>query len=497
MNILALLGPRGCSLGRLLILGLMANPSAKSAEPVFTTSVEAEPAAPSEPRFLLFWREPEKVLELAHQLGADVGSHSRILGFGVVMSAFDEEKQLPTRIHEAFTMARVHDLAVMLSFDFHTQWRSRTDLWNWFDTNQPGYKAANRMNVEWFGWDGPPAKTRYLNWGVVERIAPPPCLTSAAYRSEVRRLVQDVIAPPLKEELAVLERECKGHLFAGVLVGSEPGIDNWSNPDPQTAKLMAEDHMPRGRLGYRALLDRGYTQEKPPADLQKALAEVVQETVGFWCRQLAEAGVPQQRLYTHVAPQMPESSSPASVAFNAWSRPGWTTYPVGLLAADFGALYGELQKRGNPPWGGVEANAGMAGGAVDWETYLGWHYNHGATLVSINTGATGQELPDLLVKSAFGQEALAAYRKFLAGDLLREKPATDTPQLRVQRKMVAVQAGFRKWQAAGRNPGPIGSYVEERLEPLLQAGRLSEAEAVLDEALRRLAAVPGAATTVK
>jgi hypothetical protein len=68
----------------------------------------------------------------------------------------------------------------MLSFDFHIQWRSRPDLWNWFDTNQPGYKAANRRNVEWFGWDGPPAKTRYLNWGVAERIAPPPCLTSAA-----------------------------------------------------------------------------------------------------------------------------------------------------------------------------------------------------------------------------------------------------------------------------------------------------------------------------
>ena len=53
---------------------------------------------------------------------------------------------------------------------------------------------------------------------------------------------------------------------------------------------------------------------------------------------------------------------------------------------------------------------------------------------------------------------------------MREKPATDTPQLRVQRKMVAVQAGFRAWQAAGRDPGPIGRYVEERLGPLLQAG---------------------------
>jgi hypothetical protein len=495
------LGPRSWSLGHLTLLGLAAlgltaNLSAKSAEPTIKPNAGLEAGAMSEPRYLLFWRTPEQALDLVRQLGSKGDSRSRLLGFGVPMSAFDEEKQLPTRIHEAFTIARAHDLAVILSFDFHIHWRNRADLWNWFDTNQPGYNAANRRNVEWVGWDGPPAKTRYLDWGVAERIAPPPCLTSAVYRSEVRRLVHDVIAPSLKEELAVLDREGKGHLFAGVLVGAEPGIDDWSNPDPQTAKLMAEDHAPRSRLGYRALLDRGYTQEKPPADLQQALAEVVQETVGFWCRQFAEAGVPQKRLYTHVAPQMPDkSSSPVSAAFNAWSCPGWTTYPVGLLAADFRALYGELQKRGTPPWGGVEANAGMAGGAVDWETYLGWHYNHGATLVAINTGATGQELPDLLEKSAFGQEALAAYRKFLAGDPFREKPATDSPQLRVQRKMVSVQAGFRAWQAAGHDPGPIGHYVEERLEPLLQAGKLGEAEAVLDGALRRLAegpATPGA-----
>jgi hypothetical protein len=178
---------------------------------------------------------------------------------------------------------------------------------------------------------------------------------------------------------------------------------------------------------------------------------VIQETVGFWCRQFAEAGVPQKRLYPHVAAQMPEmSNAPVSAAFNAWSRPGWSTYPVGLLTAGFGALYGELQKRGNPPWGGVEANAGFPGGALDWETYLGWHYNHGAVLVAINTGATGQELPDLLEKSAFGQEALAAYHRFLAGDPLREKPVTDIPRLRLPRKMAAVQAGFRAWQAAGR-----------------------------------------------
>ena len=167
------------------------------------------------------------------------------------MSAFDEEKQLPARIHTAFATARAHDLAVMLSFDFHIHWRSRPDLWNW-STEPAGPQGRKPEECRMVRLDGRPAKTRYLNWGVAERIAPPPCLTSAAYRSRVRRLVREAIAPPLKEELAALEREGKGRLFAGVLVGAEPGIDDWSNPDAQTAKLMAEDGAPRGRLGYRA-----------------------------------------------------------------------------------------------------------------------------------------------------------------------------------------------------------------------------------------------------
>src|SRR5487761_2263262 len=50
-----------------------------------------------------------------------------------------------------------------------------------------------------------------------------------------------------------------------------------------------------------------------------------------------------------------------------------------------------------------------------WETYLGWHYNHGCVLVGVNTGATGEDLPRRLRDSAFGKDAMAAYHKFLLG----------------------------------------------------------------------------------
>jgi hypothetical protein len=159
---------------------------------------------------------------------------------------------------------------------------------------------------------------------------------------------------------------------------------------------------------------------------------------------------------------------------------------VGPLAIDFGPLYRELARRGNPPWAGVEANAGFPGSAVGWEGYLARHYNHGAVLVGVNTGATGTDLPRRLEKSAFGDEALAAYRKFLSGETLEERDiAADHPRIRLQRKMQRVQQGIRRWQRERRDPRPVGEILEQ-LEPLIRQGKIKEAEAVLDRALELL-----------
>jgi hypothetical protein len=441
------------------------------------------------PRYLLFWHSAEQASALLKAIGERGDGRTRLLGFGIPCPTFEQEKQVPANIHRAFTVARQLNLAVMLHFDFHVDWSNRPDLWNWFDPNKPGYNPDNRRNVEWFGWDGPPAKARYLNWGAAQRMPPPMCFTSRAVRAEWTRLIREVIAPPLRRELEILRREGKERLFAGVLVGSEPTFDNYAHTDPETARLVAADGAPVGQLGYRALLDSGYSQEHLPADIHRALGEVIQETVAFWCREFVRAGLPAQKLYPHVpaGADLETTSSPVWAAFNAWSRPGWSTYPVGPLQRSFQPLYAELKKHGDPPWGGVEANLGMPGSLADWESYLAWHYNHGATLVAINTGATGTDLPARLEKSAFSPEARAAYHRFLTGAKLHERPiSADPPEMRLRRKMDRLQAGFRRWQGEGRDPSPIAHFVEERMPALLQANKLAEAEALIDEALKRL-----------
>jgi hypothetical protein len=52
----------------------------------------------------------------------------------------------------------------------------------------------------------------------------------------------------------------------------------------------------------------------------------------------------------------------------------------------------------------------------------------------------------------------------------------------IQRKVGALHAGVRRWQSEGRDPAPVGRIMQE-FEPMIRAGRLEEAEAILDRAL--------------
>jgi hypothetical protein len=460
-------------------------PKAKAAEQPQPPS----PTAPSEkPKYLIFWSAPEKAGELAERIGMKGDGKTRLLGFGLPIATFELEEQLPGLIRSAFSAAREHDLAVMLHFDFQIAWSKRPDLWNWFDSSQPGYDPTNKDNVEWHGWNGPANKTSYLNHGVLERRPPSICLTSKKARAEVTRIVSKVIAPVLHEEIAKLRAVGKEHYFAGVLVGSEPSIDDYSKPDPEQAKLMKQDGVPAGPLGYRALLDRGFSATNPPKDRHMALAEIVQETISFWCEQFINAGIPAKKLYPHVAAPAPAElmNAPIWTAFNKHSRPGWTTYAVQVLGANFQPIYDELKKHGNPAWAGVEANAGMPGSVVDWETYLGWHFNHGCVLVGVNMGATGQELPERLWNSAFEKEALAAYRKFLTGQpLVEQARSVERPEIRIQAKMKRVRDGIERWHASGKDPSAVGKLME-RAQPLANDGKLAELERLVDQALEML-----------
>jgi hypothetical protein len=55
--------------------------------------------------------------------------------------------------------------------------------------------------------------------------------------------------------------------------------------------------------------------------------------------------------------------------------------------------------------------------SFDWGEYLARHFRHGARLVGVNVGASSPALEGQLTQSAYGPEAIAAYRAFFSGKL--------------------------------------------------------------------------------
>ena len=452
----------------------------------------------------------KNLTELIDRVGT-VGTTRRKLGFTVLIPPWILEKGRPGKypmvIKEIFNAARQNNIAAHLSIETHYFWDARPDLWNYFDPSKPGYDPNNKNNVEWSDWKGTPYPARYVDWGTPQKLAPHMCYNAPKIRSEIARLVTQFLAPPIKAELDALKSEGREYLFAGITVGSEPSLDNYEKIGAINiglARFMDKQRAPKVQLGYNALHNLGYSQSRPPKDMSRALAEVNRDFIAYWGKHFVEAGIPMSRLYTHVAansgyvgsPALEFTNAPIWIAFNDYTRPGWTTYPDGPLEKSFDLFYNELKKHGDPGWGGTEASPqGLGEARIPVDAYLKRHYDHGAKIIVMNIHATGQHLTQKLSQGVWGGDAVAAYRSFLGGTMSRaerrtEVAAPDSPsenpdQERIRKKVQKVASTLQEWHSKRVDPAKIqtlGDYMNEIAE-LLRAVKPQQAEAKADEAL--------------
>ena len=68
---------------------------------------------------------------------------------------------------------------------------------------------------------------------------------------------------------------------------------------------------------------------------------------------------------------------------------------------------------------------------------------------------------------------------------LRAKHSGQHPPPELAAKMERLKAGIAKWQGEGRDPSPIGQMMQQ-FEPLMRAGQMEQANALLDQALKAL-----------
>lgn len=411
--------------------------SAPVKTPAAASAPTRVPVTTSETQYLVFTPEPRDVEKLRtldrivdeyvkRMRGVKQGPR-RKWGISLILPSWTAPPEaLRGFIRQGFDLAAGNGIAIHFTVE-SLDWRTRSDLWNYKDPGKPGYSPENITNVEWSDWDKKGFPHRFRDWGTPEQMAPVICYNSPKVRSEVRKIINDGIGPALVAGVKRLERDGKGDLFAGVTVGSEPELPNFENIDrfnPKMAQLMDRLGVPKSRLGYCALTNLGYSRSKPPADFAKALAGVNHAYVEYWAKLLHEAGIPTSKMYTHIAagagvvgsPEVAHTNAPIDIAFNKYSRPGWTTYPNGPLKDDFKVLYDALAANGNPHWGGTEANPqGLSLHGMAMDAYLKRHFDYGATLVVMNVGATSDALMRRLHDAVWGRRALDAYRSFLNG----------------------------------------------------------------------------------
>ncbi len=366
-------------------------------------------------------------------LGSQTGDGKHELGFMVILPVWvwnaglgQGHREADIIINEAFQVAKDRNMAVYFALD--TNYGETPNIWNWFDPKQYGYDPANVKNVEWTDWSGTPTKARYSEQGSGAKLPPVMCYNSKEVVSESDYIAADVIAPPILKGIADLRSIGKEGLFAGITVGMEPSLDDYSvidQLDPAIAKHMDQDGAQKVRLGYCALTNAGYSQSNPPADYPAALAAINQAYTTLWAKDLVDAGISKDKLYTHVpadadALQVRYTNAPIGIAFNEYSRPGFTTYAAGPIADNFDSLYGVLSQHGARHWGATETSpTSVTGKPLNPETFLAWHFNHGANLMVINTADTttgGQAIG----KDIWSSASVAAYKKFLSGDSLQE-----------------------------------------------------------------------------
>ena len=232
--------------------------------------------------------------------------------------------------------------------------------------------------------------------------------------------------------------------------------------------MIGQDFKTGKYLGYRALLNRGFSREHPPQDLDLEREKVVQEFIELWTTGLAEAGVSPQKIYSHTAflspPRFQGSRrrnkettysqhnhfAPPSVAFGKHHRPGFSTYPQPGLFDD---IYEELAKHKQVGWASCEGTnlqlgSGPGQSGMTMETYLAKMFNHGGTLVNIFSWGIGGEANKNMGFRVVteGEEALRAYRKFLKGDpLVEAKTEALTLLERLPPKIHKIQKELPAW----------------------------------------------------
>lgn len=272
------------------------------------------------------------------------GTVTRMLGVSVPVSVLLGNQNVTSAfLANVLSLSQANNLPVSIALDAFEWWNDHPELWNWWNASAPGYDPANVANVEYDGWPTDAASNAttiaWRDWGRQFRVpAPHPNIASpavlaaamAAFRPFITQLVQWYNALPSNAQ----------YLLASVKIGWEVAIstnyyyyadgNSYRTQDPSgdpTKGITASV-----QLGYASVCTAGIACSGTLTSA--ALDAVVSTYLTSLAGMAYAAGIPRNRLFTHVGADMGGNGglptdnvyNTAVAAFNEYSMPGMSMY---------------------------------------------------------------------------------------------------------------------------------------------------------------------------
>src|SRR3989344_2226664 len=159
----------------------------------------------------------KNVVSLIDRVGT-TGDAKHRLGYMIVLPVWFSDPRIggdqafiEKIIREAFAVAKERDVAVYFTLYSMDKWPPQ--MWNWYDSAQPGYNPENKKNVEWTDWSGTPVKARYSIQEGESREHPVMCYNSPKVLEEVSHIVSKIVGPAMLRGVADLKSAGKEDLL--------------------------------------------------------------------------------------------------------------------------------------------------------------------------------------------------------------------------------------------------------------------------------------------
>ncbi len=295
--------------------------------------------------------QAESYLKDFDRLYGEVDPESdRMVGFGLPgpMLINQSIAEIQEEVFGAFRLAKLYNRPVYFNLDDCTaytggfgngseiKFNENPDMCEWVDFPQLGESYGGERYGALPRW--------WFNWGSWLNVEAVPCLNSESFLAFMEEKIEKGFLPALTKCYQELIDEGKEYLFAGVSVGWETQIPDYSSTVRNISEVPGMKDYEYSEYGYHALYNLGYTEKSlrreadmlgitPKEHRQNILMGVISDYIEFMAKTVAQCGLIREKIFSHVVALQSTGNywtgrttgyPDIETAINEYCIPGWT-----------------------------------------------------------------------------------------------------------------------------------------------------------------------------